>query len=484
MKTKLNFKILTLLMLILLNVNHIYSQNRESIIGIWVGDMIINEDVKLSIAFEIEENSDKSFFAVMHSLDQSTFDIIVEEISFEGSELRMIIKSIDCVFSGKIEFKDSINGSIIQGKNKPWMLCLNKVDKLPVAKPNRPQEPKKPYPYFVENITFQNESAGVTIAGTFTRPKEAGRYPVVLLISGSGPNERDQRISGHKVFLVWADILTRAGIAVLRVDDRGVYESTGNFHKADNRDLADDVIAGVNYIKTRNDVDINRIGLIGHSLGAEIAPMAAVKSKDIKFIVLMAGAAISLEEVIHEQCQAVYSKLGASEKGINLNYQINTAVFDIVKNESNDSIARIKIAETLTRFNSEVENLDEKELEVLELVSPLNPKAYYHWLKPARKFDLFNNPYEYLSKLKCPVLAFCGDKDLQVLPHNLELIEKALNDAGNKNYTTKLWENKNHLFQTCKTGSLEEYPEIEETVAPEVIEFVIDWIKNLKKEKK
>jgi len=255
MKTKMSYKILAIVMLILLNANYLHSQNNESIKGIWVGDMIINENVKLQMAFEITQMPDNSFSAVMHSLDQSVFDIRVEEIDLEKSELSMRIKSLSSVFNGIIISPDSIRGSITQGKNNPWQLALKKVDELPVAKPNRPQEPEKPYPYYTEDVTFQNESADVTIAGTFTRPKEMGQYPVVLLISGSGPNERDARIFGHKVFLVWADILTRAGIAVLRVDDRGVYESTGKFSTADNRDLADDVVAGVKYLKTRNDVN-------------------------------------------------------------------------------------------------------------------------------------------------------------------------------------------------------------------------------------
>ena len=479
MKTKMNYKIAALIMFILVSTYNLYSQNKESIIGIWAGDMIINENVKLLMAFEITQMPDKSFLAVMHSLNQSAFDIRVEKIDLEKSELSMQIKSLHSVFNGTIVSSDSINGSITQGKNNPWQLALKKVDELPVAKPNRPQEPEKPYSYFEEDITFQNESADVTIAGTFTRPKEMGQYPVVLLISGSGPNERDARIFGHKVFLVWADILTRAGIAVLRVDDRGVYESTGKFSTADNRDLADDVVAGVNYLRTRTDVDTTKIGLMGHSLGADIAPMAAVKSKDVDFVILMAGAAIPIDQNIHEQCRAIYPTMGASDYGVDLNQRINESVFEIVKTEPNDSIARIKIAEKLASFNSEAEKLDEKDAQILELSTPLNPKYYYHWLKPNQRFGLFHNPSDYINKLTCPVLALNGSKDLQVLPHNLEKIESALIDAGNTHYKIKLFENKNHLFQTCETGAVSEYAEIEETIAPEVMDYVIDWIRKL-----
>jgi dienelactone hydrolase len=480
MKRKMSYKILTVVLLILLNANYLYAQNNKSIQGIWVGDMIINENVNLQMAFEITQMPDKSISAVMHSIDQSAFDIRVEEIELEKSELTMLIKSIHAVFKGTIVSGDSISGSISQGKNNPWRLSLVKVNELPVAKPNRPQEPEKPYPYYTEDVTFQNESANVTIAGTFTRPRKMDQYPVVLLISGSGPNERDARIFGHKVFLVWADILTRAGIAVLRVDDRGVYESTGKFSTADNRDLADDVVAGVKYLKTRNDVNPNKIGLMGHSLGADIAPRAAIKSKDVDFVILMAGAAIPIDQNIHEQCRAIYPTMGASDYGVGLNERINESVFEIVKTEPDDSIARIKIAEKLASFNHEAGKLDEKDAQILDLSTPLNPESYYHWLKPNQRFDLFHNPSDYISKLTCPVLALNGSKDLQVLPHNLKKIENALIEAGNTNYIIKLFENKNHLFQTCETGAVHEYSEIEETIAPEVMDFVIGWIRKLK----
>lgn len=480
METKINYLIsLVFIMLLSFSSNSLFSQSTDNIDGIWLGKMIINENVKFSMAFEFTQNEDGSFSAVMHSLDQKIFDIVVEEVRISVGNIELSINALNSIFKGKLESKDSISGGMTQGKNKPWLLCLNKVDKLPIAKPQRPQEPKQPLSYYVEDVTFCNENAGVTIAGTFTRPKNEGKYPVVLLISGSGPNDRDAQIFGHKVFLVWADILTNAGIAVLRVDDRGVGESTGSFHAADNRDLADDVVAGINYLKTRIDVDVDRIGLIGHSLGAEIAPIAAVKSNDIKYIVLMAGSAISLYEGILEQCKMIYPTMGVSNFGVELNHKINVAGFEVVRNEVNDSIARLKIAEKIAVFNSEVEKLSEHDAKTLELSSPLDPRSFYHWLKPARKFDLFCNPKDYLSKLECPILALCGNKDLQVLPQNLEIMEKIFTDAGNTNYTIKLWENKNHLFQTCKSGAPGEYAEIEETVAPEVMEYVIEWINNL-----
>ncbi len=475
----MNYIFFMFLVLNLLNVNKIYSQINEDLKGIWEGKLIINESVNLSIAFEISEDEDKNIAAVMHSLDQSAFDIAVEEIKVYETNITLIIKSLNSVFSGKIESHDSISGSLAQGKNEAWLLCLNKVDKLSVEKPNRPQEPKKPYPYHVENITYVNESAGVTIAGTLTRPKEEGQYPVVILISGSGPNERDANIFGHKVFLVWADILTRSGIAVLRVDDRGVSESTGKFHSADNRDLADDVVAGVHYLQSRKDIDRNKIGLIGHSLGADIAPIAANKSKDISFIVLMAGAGTSLYDGLLEQCKAIYPTKGVSEYGVDLNHRINVAGFEVVRSESNDSIARLKIAEKMASFNSEVKTLNDHDAKALGLTAPLNPELFYGWLSPSKRFDLFYDPFDYLNKIKCPVLALNGDKDLQVLPHNLTLIEKALKEAGNTNYTIKLWKNKNHLFQTCQSCTVEEYSEIEETIAPEVMDYIIEWIEKL-----
>ena len=180
-----------------------------------------------------------------------------------------------------------------------FTLTINRVDKA--VEILRPQEPKKPYPYIEEEVVYENKEAEITLAGTLTLPPGKSSFPAVLLITGSGPQDRDETVYGHYPFLVLADYLTRQGVAVLRVDDRGVGESTGDFSQATSEDFASDVLAGIGYLKTRKEINPEQIGLIGHSEGGLIAPMVAIKSPDVAFIILMAGTGLTGEEILYLQ---------------------------------------------------------------------------------------------------------------------------------------------------------------------------------------
>jgi pimeloyl-ACP methyl ester carboxylesterase len=484
MKTVKIVGVLLCMCLMLSVLIRVEAQNNPQIQGIWVGDMRVSEKLSLKMAFEVKLTSDNSLAATMNSIDQGAFDIPVDSVLIENDQLSFCISSLNCTYRGRIVEGNLIEGNLTQKGAKPCELNMTKVDAMPGRKPKRPQEPRKPYPYQEENITYANAEADVTIAGTLTKPKTGGPFPAVLLVTGSGPNDRDQHIFGHKVFLVLADYLTREGFAVLRVDDRGVGQSTGNFSTASVIDLASDVIAGIKYLKGRKDVIHNQVGLIGHSLGGEIAPLAAAQMQEVDFLVLMAASGISLEEGMYEQCEAIYSGMGISSQGIELNRRILKSCLDVVRIEKDNGRAKTRIAETLSRFNREVSQLSKVERKKLELSLPLDPKEYYAFLSSAMRVDLFHNPQTALEKLKCPVLAINGSTDLQVLPKNLEIIEEALRRGGNTDCTIKLFPEKNHLFQNSKTGALSEYYEIEETMAPEVQVYLSNWLKGiLSKEK-
>ncbi|MDX5436783.1 MAG: alpha/beta hydrolase, partial [Pontibacter sp.] len=386
----------------------------------------------------------------------------------------------NATYKGVMQDTTTLLGGLAQNSSKAFPLNMKKVDRLPVAKASRPQEPVKPYPYLEEDVQYRNEQAKVTLSGTLTIPNTAGPHPAVLLIPGSGPNDRDQTIMGHKVFLVLADLLTRSGYAVLRVDDRGVNKSTGDFETASIADLASDAEAGVRFLKVRPEIDKARIGLVGHSLGAEIAPIAANKSEDGAFVVLMAGAATtSMHVSLYEQTRAHYASLGVSETGIEVNNKILKAVFEAIRTEKDNEKALAKIAAKFKKLDVEVAKLSSEERKLLELSTPLNPKQFTEFLSPAYRVDLFHNLAAELEKVKCPVLAINGSKDLQVLPINLQRIEKALQKGGNRHYTVKEFENKNHLFQTTATGAIAEYSELEETFAPDVVEYMVNWMNSL-----
>lgn len=460
-------------------------KSQDQLSGKWFGDLVINPNFKLTIAFEINALTNGGYDAVMHSVDQKSYNITVDKISAVGDSILMEVKMLATVFSGQL-VKDSFSGQKTKLKGifgKPGVqalqLNMTKCEEFPFHIAKRPQEPKKPYPYHSENVSFKNANKGISLKGTFTKPFGSVNAPAVVLISGSGPSDRNQTIFGHKIFLVIADYLTRNGFAVLRYDDRGAGESEGSFRNATVRDHAEDASFAINYLKSRYDVDSSRIGILGHSLGAEIAPIVATINSSTAFIVMMAGSAISLREVIFEQCDAVYTSLGASKVAIALNREILESTMDIFKKSVNDSVAKVDIKRNLASFDQRVAALDQADREKIGLSSPLKLSDYSNLLMPLMRYDLFHIPAETLKNVKCPVFALMGDKDIQVLPYNLSLIEQALISGGNKRVTSKLYKNRNHLLQDCTTGEVSKYGDIEDTISEEVIYDIIDWLKRL-----
>ncbi len=458
---------------------------KDPFIGKWHGDLRVNPQFKLTIAFEITPLASGEYEAVMHSVDQKSYNITVDRVLANKDSILIEVKMLSAIFKGRLvadslsKQKTILTGTFGNPGSQGMVLNLTKCDEFPFKIARRPQEPKKPYPYHSEDVTFTNTEEGISLRGTFTKPFGAVNAPAVVLISGSGPSDRNQTIFGHKVFLVLADYLTSNGFAVLRYDDRGAGESQGSFRTATVRDHAADASSAIDYLKSRADVDSSRIGLIGHSLGAEIAPITATINSSTAFIVLMAGAAISLQEVIYEQCDAIFTSRGASKEGIALNREILGSVMEIFKNSANDSIAKELIKVNLASFNERVSALEKSDLEKIGLSSPLKLSDYAGLLMPFMRYDLFHNPSETLKDVECPVFALIGDKDIQVLPHNLDTIEQTLISAGNTRVTTKLYKNHNHLLQNCITGEIDEYGEIEETISEEVVYDIIKWIKRV-----
>lgn len=458
----------------------VQAQQQHAIQGIWLGKLEVKADVHMNIAFEISNNESQQLQAVLHSLDQNVYDIPADDVQFDGHQLVLQVKALNATYKGTLTDAVSMQGGLAQNSTQAFPMNMKKVDKLPVAKARRPQEPTKPLPYIAEEVSYHNPQANVTLAGTLTIPNTPGPHPAVLLIPGSGPNDRNQTIFGHKVFLVLSDMLTRAGYAVLRADDRGVNKSTGVFASASIVDLAGDAVAAVNYLKTHPDIDKSRIGLMGHSLGAEIAPIAAKQSADVAFVVLMSGTAVkSVHTAYYEQARAHYLSIGVSQDGIEVNEKVLKAVFEAIRSEKDDAKAMAKIAAKFKKLDAEVARLTPEERKLLELSTPLNPRQFADFLSPAYRIDLFYNTAQELQKLKCPVLAINGSKDLQILPVNLQRIEKALQKGRNPNYRIKEFENKNHLFQTTSTGLVSEYNKLEETFAPDVVAYMVEWMNSL-----
>jgi len=442
--------------------------------GIWQGELKVPGTV-LRIVFKISKNPDGILTATLDSPDQGAINIPVEEVFFKDNTLHLEVKSAGGVFEGKI----SEDFLVIEGEWKQsgqtFPLTVKRVDKA--VEILRPQEPKKPYPYIEKKVAYTNLKAGVKLAGVLTLPSDKGVFPAVLLISGSGPQDRNETIYNHHPFLVLADYLTRQGIAVLRVDDRGVGESTGDFSQATSEDFASDVLAGVEYLKTCKEIDPTKIGLIGHSEGGLIAPMVAVKSPDVVFIVLMAGTGLTGEEILYLQGALIAKAMEASEEDIAKNRRFNEKIFSVIKEEKDKKIAEERLHQMFVEYR---EKMSEEEKNIIGDIG--DPEEYLKaqlqsLLSPWLKFFLTYDPKSTLSKLKCPVLAINGEKDLQVPPkENLSAIEEALVAGGNKNFIVKELPGLNHLFQTAQTGVPSEYAKIEETISPIALKIITDWI--------
>ncbi|HEV3443195.1 MAG TPA: alpha/beta fold hydrolase [Gemmataceae bacterium] len=439
--------------------------------GIWLGTLKVGA-VELRLVFHVSRKPDGAYTATMDSPDQGAKGIPLDEASLKDKTVRFEFKKGMASFEGTLkEGGAEINGDWKQG-GASFSLVLKHADKEPVI--SRPQEPKPPYPYLEEEVVYENKKAGVKLAGTLTKPRGTGPFPVALLITGSGPQDRNEALLGHKPFLVLADYLTRRGLAVLRVDDRGVGKSTGVFGTATTEDFAKDVEAGVEFLKTRPEIDSKRIGLIGHSEGGIIAPMLAARSRDIAFIVLMAGTGLTGEEVLYLQGAAIVKAMGLDDAAVSRQKAIQQAMLQVVKQEKDNSAAEKKIHQALDALLAKASPEEKKEADKSKGALEGQIKIT---LSPWFRFFIVFDPASALQKVKCPVLALNGEKDTQVLPkENLEAIEKALKAGGNQDYTIKLLPGLNHLFQTCKTGAPAEYGKIEETIAPAALHLMGDWI--------
>jgi pimeloyl-ACP methyl ester carboxylesterase len=439
----------------------------KGVVGLWQG-MLKVPGTELRVVFQINKAEDGKLPATMSSPDQGAVCIPVEECSFSSGKLKLTVKSIAGGFEGTLKGDSIIEGTWTQG-GASLPLVLRRIEK--VATVSRPQDPKPPYPYKEEEVTVENKAAGITLAGTLTEPDSGGPSPAVVLITGSGPENRNEEVFGHRPFLVLADYLTRQGIAVLRCDDRGVGKSTGDAKTANTADLATDAKAEFEYLKTRPDIDPKRIGLLGHSEGGIIAPIVANQTPDVAFVVLMAGTGLPGDSVLMLQSYLVAKAEGAADSTLAKNAATERKLLDIAKSASDTAAAA---AERRLLLKQAAQSVPSDSLSASNQAVDQQIKAL---LTPWFRYFLSYDPRPALTKLKQPVLALVGGKDVQVAPkENLAAIEAALKAGGNKDFEVKELPGLNHLFQTANTGSVGEYTKIEETIAPSALKVIGDWI--------
>jgi uncharacterized protein len=443
--------------------------------GVWWGTLQAGAQ-RLRVVFRLQRDADGQLRGTIDSLDQAATGIPISEITVEGNTIRVRSDAVQGEFVGIL----SDDGKQVAGvwKQGGQELPLNLTRGEPPA-PKRPQEPKPPFPYRTEEVRIPHLKERFELAGTLTIPEGKPPFPAIVFFTGSGAQNRDQEIFGHKPFLVLADYLTRAGYATLRMDDRGVGGSGGDMRTATTLDFADDALSGVRYLQKRKEIDRKRIGLLGHSEGALVCAIAAAKApREVAFLIMLAGTGVPGEQILYRQAELMSRKAGLAEPLIERNRALQQRVFEILKRERDDTKAQDAIYEAMLQSLGAGANLPENQKAALRAQAA-------NYISPWFRAFITLDPAPYLRKVRCPVLALNGELDLQVDPEqNLPAIERALREGGNKRITIRRLPNLNHLFQKARTGLITEYTEIEETFNPNALEAIRKWLDETARGKK
>lgn len=439
----------------------------QDFVGTWKGKLDITATQSLELLFHVKKDGDK-YTTTMDSPRQGGYGISAEETLVNKDSIRIKLSTIMATYEGKKVAEDEIEGTFRQ-MGMAFPLRLKFTTEGNGLK--RPQEPKAPFPYRTEEVSVFNAKDSIRLAGTLTLPAEGKNFTAVVLITGSGPQNRDEELMGHKPFLVLADYLTRQGFAVLRCDDRGVGKSEGNFDTATNAHFADDALACVDFLKKHPDINSKKIGVMGHSSGGSIVFRIAAERKDIPFIVSLAGATESFGDILIKQNKYSMSKSGFSQTVKDKTLELLGKSLEIAKDKSKTpEVVQKEVNEALTAFAPELSE----------------EPAMFEGMKQV--FNRYSNPWilEYLrhdtkqdiARTQCPVLAINGEKDTQVeAVANLDIIRNTLPAKTLKHSVVKSYPGLNHLFQTCTTGDFSEYAMIEETISPQVLEEIVAWLK-------
>ena len=432
--------------------------------GTWQG-AVEEEHLRHRLQLHISHDDKRQLVASLDSLDQGVSSLPAAKVTEQGGAVHLEIPVAGGIYDGKLNAaRNEITGTWTQNGETH---ALNFKRSNQILEARRPQNPQKPYPYLEEDVTFDNAAARVKLAGTLTLPKGTGPFAAAVLISGSGPHDRDETIASHKPFWILADYLTRQGVAVLRYDKRGVGKSTGAEGEATTEDLASDAQAAIEFLRSRKEIEAKRIGLIGHSEGGMIAPMIAAQGVGVAWMVLLAAPTKTGEATLLEQSELIARAGGLNEAQINGSLDFDKRAYVVVREGTDRDAIEAKLGELVKTSN------------MAAFVPPEALAGQIHAMSsPWFRYFLTYDPLPTLKKVKCPVLALAGEKDLQVPPlDNLPALKKAIEDGGNKDVTATQLPELNHLFQHCNSGSPTEYGAIEETFSPEALQIISDWLK-------
>ncbi len=449
---------------------NIYAQNFE---GRWQGVLEVNK--KLRVVFHITNENGK-LAAKMDSPDQGVKDIPFVAVQTEGDSITLVMPG------GQGQYTGMLTGNTIKGalQQRGHIMALDMERGQQINEFNRPQTPAPPFNYKSEDVIYKNADGSIQYGATVTIPQGKGPFPAVLLVTGSGPQNRDEEIFEHKPFAVIANYLTNNGYVVLRVDDRGIGKTTGDAAKATTNDFVNDAKTSLQYLRTRPEVNKNKTGIIGHSEGGLIAEIIAAEDEQLDFIVLMAAPGIPIPELMAEQNNAVLATQGLPK--------------DMVADYM-DFYRAVAAATVIAKNPDELKKGISKAIEYWRSTAPKATVAMLTGISNDSTADIaatkfasnFGSPWmlqffkykpaQYLEQIACKVLALNGSKDIQVsAASNLEGISKGLEKSKSKKYEIRKLDGLNHLFQKCTTCNVEEYKQLEETISPVALQTIKDWL--------
>lgn len=459
--------------LILFSVlSFLFATAQPSAQGTWEGKLNAGA-VSLRLVFHVRQEGNQ-FKATMDSPDQGAAGIEVTKVELKEDTLLMEVGSIGGKAIGKLVNDSSFVGKWSQGVAS-LPLELKKVAAPSVLR--RPQTPQPPFSYQSEDVIYKNKNNSIQYGATLTIPKGTGPFPAVIFITGSGQQNRDEELFGHKPFAVLADYLTNRGYVVLRVDDRGVGKTTGDADSATSKDFAADVNVGLDYLKSRKEVDKTKIGMLGHSEGGMIAQIVAAERSDIAFVISLAGPGQKITELMRDQARDVLQSTGASKEVVEANLNFSQTIVVPVVTAPSDTLARLA-AKFL--FGNWSKGYSKATIEAATGIS--NEKDLFNMVaayrQPWMRYFYLYNPDPFIREIKGKVLVLNGEKDIQVASKpNLAGWRASLAKSGVKKYDIVELKGLNHLFQTCKACTVQEYGQLEETFAPEALEAIGSWLK-------
>ncbi len=429
--------------------------------GTWEGTLQAGMALRLVLHIRVDGDT---LSGTVDSPDQGANGIPVNDLRFEDDKLSFSIKAIRATYRATLK-NETLVGRWRQG-GSGLKLDLNRVDTPTTV--HRPQTPEPPFPYARTPVSFSGRDGAANLAGTLTVPDGDGPFTAVILVSGSGPQDRDSTIFGHKPFAVIADYFARRGVVVLRFDDRGVGASTGDRSAATIEDFAEDVHGAIALLAAR--ADIKQIGILGHSEGALVADRTAAETERIDWIIRLAGPAVSGRAVLIAQSAALYRTGGGDEALLESLLMLNKTLYDMAASDLSTAALRSQAVSFLERARDDMAPKTRAALglpdDVTQTVGAISTPWFRHFLR--------HDPKHHLAQLRVPVLALFGGKDVQVLAQQSEPVTRQL--LMHAMSSTRVYANLNHLFQNAPTGSPSEYGALEETLDPAVLEDLINWI--------